>query len=223
MAASVYATQISTGGFPHAHGRGTTSPISNRSSATLVESTPPSGDPLSSSKFRVVAEYRQCGRGQPNGQPLYSISSDSKHTKLLSHRDNFEVATVDWDRPSPRMVFRGKKLKCKEWLSRARRPGPNTESRIFFHGDSQFRWMHQPSRGLLIPADRSGLVVAKWHSESLADGLRLQIFQEALVEPGLIEAIILSIVLLQSGHSLGDTLEPLMSMSLKHYGTANLS
>ena len=42
--------------------------------------------------------------------------------------------------------------------------------------------------------------------ESHADGLRLQIFQEALVEPGLIEAILLSIILLQSGKSFGDTL-----------------
>jgi len=141
---------------------------------------------------------------------------------MLSHKDNFEVATIDWDHSSPRMVFRGKKLKCKEWLTRAGRPGPKTESRIFFHGDSQFRWMHQPSRGFLIPANRSGLIVAKWHSETLADGLRLQIFQEALVEPGLIEAIILSILLLQSGHSLGDTLESLISMSPKYYGAGNL-
>ena len=60
----------------------------------------------------------------PAGRLLYSISSDSKHTKLLLHKDNTEVATIDWDRSSPCMVFRGKKLKCKEWLQRA---GPNTE------------------------------------------------------------------------------------------------
>ena len=60
----------------------------------------------------------------PAGRPLYSITSDSKHTKLLCHKDNTEVATVDWDRSSPRMVFRGNKFKCKEWLSRA---GPETE------------------------------------------------------------------------------------------------
>jgi hypothetical protein len=60
----------------------------------------------------------------PAGRPLYSISSDSKRTKLLLHKDNTEVATIDWNRSSPRMVFRGKKLKCKEWLQRA---GPDTE------------------------------------------------------------------------------------------------
>jgi hypothetical protein len=53
------------------------------------------------------------------GQPLYSISSNSKRTTMVSCRDNVEVATVQWDRHSPRMVFRRKKMKCKEWLRRA--------------------------------------------------------------------------------------------------------
>jgi hypothetical protein len=58
------------------------------------------------------------------GQPLYSTLSDSKRTKLVSYRDNVEVATIKWDRHSPRMVFRHKKMKCKEWLKLA---GPNNE------------------------------------------------------------------------------------------------
>ena len=60
----------------------------------------------------------------PAGRPLYSISTDSKRTKLLCHKDDTEVATVDWDRTSPRMVFRGNKFKCKEWLPRSE---PETE------------------------------------------------------------------------------------------------
>jgi hypothetical protein len=96
---------------------------------------------------------------------------------------------------------------------------------MFTHGDSQLKWMQRSDRGIvspihptinplrrlidssqLIPANRPGLAVAKWRTESRADGLRLQIFQEVLVEPGLIEAILLSIILLQSGQSFGDTL-----------------
>ena len=50
------------------------------------------------------------------GQSLYSISSDSKRTTILSCRDNVEVAVVQWDYHSPRMVFHRKKMKCKEWL-----------------------------------------------------------------------------------------------------------
>jgi hypothetical protein len=58
------------------------------------------------------------------GQPLYSTLSDSKRTKLVSYRDNVEVATIQWDHHSPQMAFRHKKMKCKEWLKPA---GPNNE------------------------------------------------------------------------------------------------
>jgi hypothetical protein len=153
----------------------------------------------------------------PTGRPLYSVSSDENLTKLLSLRDNTEVATVNWDRSSPRMVFRGKKIKCKEWLPRA---GPDTESRIFAHGNLQYTWMQQSDRGFLIPANRPGLAIAKWRTKSRSDGLRLRIFQEVLVEPGLLEAILLSIILLQSGHSFGDTLHPLASRGPKYYGVS---
>jgi hypothetical protein len=50
------------------------------------------------------------------GQSLYSITSNSKRTTLVSCMDNVEVATVQWDSSSPRMVFRRKKIKCKAWL-----------------------------------------------------------------------------------------------------------
>ena len=59
-----------------------------------------------------------------SGQSLYAISSNSKSTTLVSCKNNVEVATVDWDRSSPRMVFQRKKMKCKEWLPLA---GPDTE------------------------------------------------------------------------------------------------
>jgi hypothetical protein len=61
------------------------------------------------------------------GRSLYSISSNSKRTTIVSCRDNLEIATVQWeswDRQSPRMVFRRKKMKCKEWLRLA---GPDNE------------------------------------------------------------------------------------------------
>jgi hypothetical protein len=59
----------------------------------------------------------------------------------------------------------------------------------------------------LIPANRPGLAVAKWRTDSRTDSLLLEIFQEALVESGLLEAIVLSVVLLQSGYPLGDSFE----------------
>ena len=58
------------------------------------------------------------------GQSLYSISSNSKRTTLISCTDNVEIANVHWDCRSPRMVFRRKKTKCKYWLPRT---GPENE------------------------------------------------------------------------------------------------
>jgi hypothetical protein len=52
------------------------------------------------------------------GQSLYSILSNSKRTTFVSCSDNVEIASVQWDRSSPRMVFRHKKWKCKYWLPR---------------------------------------------------------------------------------------------------------
>jgi hypothetical protein len=59
----------------------------------------------------------------------------------------------------------------------------------------------------LIPADRPGLAVARWKIKSRTDELNLEIFQEGpqAVEPGLLDAIVLSVVLLRSGQSLGDS------------------
>jgi hypothetical protein len=59
----------------------------------------------------------------------------------------------------------------------------------------------------LIPANRPGLAVARWRVRSHSDDLDLEIFQEALVEPGLLEAIFLSVVLLRSGQPLDDAAE----------------
>ncbi|KAF8260368.1 hypothetical protein EI94DRAFT_1789994 [Lactarius quietus] len=209
MATSVYATPVSAGGYPHTHGYGRTSPPPSIMSATLVE------PPRHYERPSIELKFSSSGANivnavvvDPAGHTLYSVSSNSKRTKLLSHSDNTEVATIDWDRSSPRMVFRGKKMKCKEWLARA---GPETESRNFVHGDSQFTWMQQSSRGFLIPANQPGLAVARWRTQSRTDGLRLQIFQEALVKPGLLEAIVLSIILLQSGHSFGDMFQSISS------------
>jgi hypothetical protein len=58
----------------------------------------------------------------------------------------------------------------------------------------------------LIPADRPGLAVARWKIKPRTDELSLKIFQVPLaVESGLLDAIILSVVLLRSGQSLGDS------------------
>jgi hypothetical protein len=262
MATSVHDThlQVSARQHPHPDGHGRPSHSIN-SSATLIEPSP--RPPCSNERPSIELKISSRGANILNavvvdsaGRPLYSISSDESRTALLAQRDNSKVATIDWDRSSPRMVFRGKKVKCKEWLPRT---GPDTEyvlfllthaptltcdgircrSRMFTHGDSQLKWMQQPDRGFvspllpttsplhrlinsskLIPVNRPGLVVARWRTESRADGLRIQIFHEVLVEPGLLEAILLSIILLQSGNAFGDTLPSMADLGPRHYGIA---
>jgi hypothetical protein len=54
------------------------------------------------------------------GQALFSIKSNSRRTNLVSCRDNVEIAKIKWNRMSPCMVFRGKKMTCEEWLPLAR-------------------------------------------------------------------------------------------------------
>jgi hypothetical protein len=104
-----------------------------------------------------------------------------------------------------------------------------TRSRILTHGDARFTWMqgqrsafghvrikfHQDTTcrfvrtkidsSQLIPANRPGLEVARWVVNARTDDLILEIFQEAPIESGLLDAIVLSVVLLRSGHSLGDS------------------
>jgi len=65
----------------------------------------------------------------------------------------------------------------------------------------------------LIPVNRPGLAVARWRVSSRSDDLNLKIFQEALVEPDLLEAIVLSVVLVRSGQALGDTAQAMSALN----------
>ena len=118
-------TQESAGGTTYPHGHGGMSPPPTPLSRTLAAPRRHSKRP--SIKFKISSSGSNIVNASvvdPAGRSLYSISSNSKYTMLLSCRNNAEVATVNWDRSSPRMVFRGKKMKCKDWLPLA---GPDTE------------------------------------------------------------------------------------------------
>jgi hypothetical protein len=162
-ATAIYATQVSMGGCPSNHGYSPVLPPPTPTSSSLVNT--PYHNERPSVKLTIA-------RGKSNivnsvvvnasGQSLFSISSNSKRTTVVACKNDAEVATVEWNRSSPRMVFRRKKIRCKEWLPLAR---PDTEydplsltvcchadskrdvtrSRILAHGDSQFIWMHKSS------------------------------------------------------------------------------
>ena len=115
--ATIYTTQESAGGTTYPHGYGRMSPPPTPLSPTLVE--PPRHIERSSIKLKFSSSGSNIVNAtvvDAAGRYLYSISSNSKRTTFLSCRNNAEIATIDWDRSSPRMVFRGKKMKCKDWL-----------------------------------------------------------------------------------------------------------
>ena len=115
----------STRNNPHTHSYGPMLSPHASSTATLVNTAHYNKRP--SVKFKIP-----CGKSNilnsavvnAAGQSLFKISSNSKRTTFVACKNNVEVATVQWDRSSPRMVFRRKKMKCKEWLPLA---GPRTE------------------------------------------------------------------------------------------------
>ena len=124
-AAAVYATQVSAGEYLPLHVPRHASPAPTPMSVTLVNDAHLTKRP--SVKLKIPGGTSDIFNSVvvgASGQSLYSISSNSKRTTLVSCRDNVEVATVEWDRSSPRMIFRSKKMKCKEWLPLA---GPDTE------------------------------------------------------------------------------------------------
>jgi hypothetical protein len=132
MASPIGATQVPETGNPHAHwqGNGRSSPRPTILSATMVNER--RSNERSSIKLKISSGGAKIVNAvvvDPAGRPLYTVSSDESCTELLSQSDNTKVATIDWDRSSPRMVFRGKKIKCKDWLPRA---GPDTEYVLLF-------------------------------------------------------------------------------------------
>jgi hypothetical protein len=109
---------------PTSHGP--VSPPSSPQSATFVNTAPVISE-RPSVKLKVIGgkfDILNSVVVNTAGQSLYSISSDSKRTTMVTCKDNVEIATVNWNRSSPRMVFRGKTVKCKEWLPLT---GPETE------------------------------------------------------------------------------------------------
>jgi hypothetical protein len=130
-ATAAHATRVSAGGYPRIHEYGRTSPpptpLTQALSATLVNARHNTVTERPSIKLKIPGGSSDIFNStilDAAGQSLYSISSTSKRTMLFSCKNNVEVATVDWDRSSPRMVFHRKKWKCKEWLPLA---GPETE------------------------------------------------------------------------------------------------
>ena len=110
-------SSYSSEGDPFTHRYGPMSPPPASPTATLANAVHCNERPSSMLKIPGgKSNILNSVVGDAAGQSIYTISSNSKRTTFVACQNNVEVATVQWDRSSPRMVFRGKKIKCKEWL-----------------------------------------------------------------------------------------------------------
>jgi len=166
-AASIYTTQVSADEYLQLHAHHRPPSPTDSLSPTLVNDAHYTERPsLNLTIPRGASNILNSVVVNAAGQSLYTISSDSKHTTLVSCSDNVEVATVQWDRSNPRMVFRRKRMKCKAWLPligteneyvpAPRQPlmSPRIESerdparsRMLTHDEVQFTWVHGSASG----------------------------------------------------------------------------
>jgi hypothetical protein len=93
MAAPNHATQVSAGGYPHAR-----NPIRSSHPPTPLNAEAPRSNERPSIELKISSRGAKILNAvvvDSTGRPLYSISSDESHTKLLSQRDTTNVATID--------------------------------------------------------------------------------------------------------------------------------
>jgi len=186
-----------------------------------------------------------------SGHALYTTSSDAKLKKTTvrraagptPHPDSVpdagrDLARVGWDRASPRMRFltdadgtelpkksKKHKIKCKMWLPRA---GADTQSRVLtVHGTRYTIMERKGSTSYLLcskgDADASPLrPLARWRTTPDAQSQQLEVFEDACATPGLLDALALALVVLQSGQPLGDVPDCLDMASPMYIGTGNL-
>ena len=119
---AVFATQSSARGHPHPYGHANALSPSSR---TLVNPAPRANRPSTMLKIPGGgSDILNSAVVDAAGRSLFSISSTSKRTTVVSCKDDVKFATIEWDRPSPLIIFCRRKVKCKEWLPRA---APETE------------------------------------------------------------------------------------------------
>ncbi|KAH9024020.1 hypothetical protein EDB83DRAFT_2679053 [Lactarius deliciosus] len=133
-----------------------------------------------------------------------------------------ELARIGWDRSSPRVRFladvdgtelpkksKKHKMKCKEWLPRAGRRHAVLSRVLTVHGTRYTITERKGANGYLLcskdDADASPLLpLARWRTMSGAQSQQLEVFDEACAAPGLLDALVLALIVVQSGQPLGD-------------------
>ncbi|KAH9162114.1 hypothetical protein EDB89DRAFT_551929 [Lactarius sanguifluus] len=133
----------------------------------------------------------------PHGKVPFNVVSDKKNTTVRASNGT-TLAVVEWNHSAPIMHHGGKKLKCKEWIVW----NNSKKVRVLTHAGKEYHWVTRNETVYLEPADRPGFTILIWRDPT--DVVEIEAFQESLVVPGLLEAAIVAVVIMQSGHKLGD-------------------
>jgi len=184
-----------------------------------------------------------------SGRALYTTSSDAKLKKTSVRRarpyldsdadtgaaaEDEELARFGWDRSSPRVRLgagdnkkRKRKVKCKEWLPLADAgAASDLQSRLLTLDGVRYTVTARKSGiGYLLRTDDDTsplLPLARWRTAPDAGFQYLEVFDDACTIPGLFDAFVLALVVLQSGQPLGDVPNSFNSASPKFFGTGDL-
>ncbi|KAF8265164.1 hypothetical protein EI94DRAFT_1736536 [Lactarius quietus] len=117
----------------------------------------------------------------PYGKMPFNVVSDKKHTTVRM-ADGSTLA----------------KLQCKEWLKLDK----SKKIRILHHAGQEYHWVTRDETVYLEPADRPGSHILIWRDPTGV--VEIEAFQESLIVPGLLEAAIVAVVIMQSNHKLGE-------------------
>jgi len=148
--------------------------------------------------------------------------ADADTVNVVTAEDGEQLARFGWDRASPRVRFgpaldkrqkrKQRKVKCKEWLPLADSNSgvtSNLQSRILTLDGARYSITERKGGvGYLLRVDDEHtfplLPLARWRTAPDSKSQQLEVFDGACAIPGLFDAFVLGLIVLQSAQQLGD-------------------
>jgi len=165
--------------------------------------------------------------------------ADADIVNVVTAEDGEELARFGWDHASPRVRFgptpdkkkKKRKVKCKEWLPLADSNSgarSNLHSRILTLGGARYSITERKGGvGYLLRVDDEHtfplLPLARWRTVPDSKSQQLEVFDGACAIPGLFDAFVLGLIVLQSAQPLGDVPDCLNLASHKFYSNGGLA
>jgi hypothetical protein len=168
--------------------------------------------------------------------------ADADTSNIATAEDGEELARFGWDRASPRVRFgpapankkqkkQQRKVKCKEWLPLADSVSGATsilQSRILTLNGARYSITERKGGiGYLLRINDEDtfplLPLARWRTAPNSRSQLLEVFDGACAIPGLFDAFVLALIVLQSAQPLGDMPDCLNPASPKFFSNSGLA